>query len=617
MHPDQLLSNQLEPRSAVPGKALHKFAISLFSITLAFPIAPAFGQSANPFGSPSADKPFPAEDIQAFRGTRGFGWKDQTRSEVTARNGMVASSQPLATQAGLEILQKGGNAIDAAVAAAAVNGVVEPISTGIGGDLFAIIWSAKHQKLFALNSSGWAPKGWTPEFFKNTLGVTSVPSNGVNSAVVPGAVSGWDAMLSRFGNMTFREALEPAERIAAQGWAVGERSADEQRDSWPDPDSAQVFMPDGKKTPLYGIQSNPDLAKALRMLRNQGRDAFYKGRIARAIVDKVQSGGGVMTMEDLAEYQSDWVQPLSTNYHGFDVFELPPPGQGFAALEMLNILEVCAPRKGVNLSQMGHNDPNYWHFMIEAKKLAYSDLHRYNADPKFERVPLNRLLSKRYAERQCDKIDMNAARPADVLGNIGPGTIYLTTADRWGNMVSLVYSVFGYYGSLATVPPYGFLLNNRGGGFTLDENHPNVVAPHKRPFITIIAGFVMKDGRPKMSFGNMSGAVQAQAHAQHIVNMVDLGFNAQATTDAARFDHNQAADRVSLDEYLYDAVGSSLAAKGHDVRVRNDVGGGYQGLYFERDPLLSAPGQGNHKKPVNGIYRAGSDHRKDGQAAGY
>jgi gamma-glutamyltranspeptidase/glutathione hydrolase len=336
----------------------------------------------------------------------------------------------------------------------------------------------------------------------------------------------------------------------------------------------------------------------------------------------VKSGGGVMSMADLAEFNAEWVEPISTNYHGYDVFELPPPGQGFAVLEMLNILETCVPKLGFSLTKLGPADPTYWHLMVEAKKLAYSDLHAKNADPKFANVPVAQLTSKQHAATLCDRINPNVAGKPGITGGTEGGTIYLTTADRWGNMVSLVHSVFSVYGSRATVPPYGFVLHNRGSAFSLDPKSPNIVAPHKRPFHTIIAGFVMKDGQPLMTFGNMGGSVQPETHAQHMVNLIDLGMNVQMTTDAARFTHNQNSNTLSLEAALFNLVGAALKAKGHDVRsVNGGSVGGYQGILFTRDPRLAEPvfdaRAAREDLPVNGVYRAGSDHRKDGQAVGW
>lgn len=602
-------------RRAGTHRLFGSFAVALIALSVTLP---ASAQSPNAFGKPSSTNRFPSEDIESFRSTRTMGWKEQSRSEVLARNGIAATSQPLATAAALEILQADGNAIDAAIAAAAVQAVTEPGSTGLGGDLFAIVWSARDQKLYGLASSGWAPQAWTPNYFRNTLGVSSVPGSGINSAVVPGAVSGWAALLDRFGSKTFNSVLKPAEKLARDGWPVTERTASSfPSGGFSDSDTDALYWRNGRPPGIYSIHKNVDMANAFKLLREQGRPAFYTGAIAQAIVAKSQAMGGVMTMADLAEYQSEWLDPITVNYHGYDVHQLPPPGQGFAALEMLNIAEVCAPVKGINLANLGHMDERYWHFLIEAKKIAYSDLHRHNADPKFYNVPLTQLLSKTYAAEQCSKISMTRARAPDVRGDVGPGTVYLATADRWGNMVSLVYSVYGGFGSGVTIPPYGFQLNNRGSGFTLTTGHPNIVAPRKRPFITIIAGFITKEGQPLMAFGNMGGSTQSQAHAQHVINLIDLGFNVQATTDGARFDHSQSGNSVSLDEYHYNAMAADLRALGHTVNRSNGEAGGYQGIYFERDPSLSRVPLTNKTKPVNGVYRAGSDHRKDGMAAGF
>jgi gamma-glutamyltranspeptidase/glutathione hydrolase len=583
-------------------------------------------QSPNPFGTPSAEAPNPAAGIAAAAGSRAQGWEGQGRSEVLARHGMVATSDPLAVQAGLEILRQGGNAIDAAVAAAAVLDVTSQNDTGIGGDLFALVWVAREQKLYGLSAAGWAPAGWTPEFFRNQLGVERMPGTGVNSATVPAAVAGYDALLERFGTMGFRETFERAARIAEEGWGQAERRHADlmgsrqrlQRDA----DSNRTFLVNGEAPALYSIIRNPDLARALRLIQEQGADAFYRGPIADAIVAKMQADGGVMTHADLAEYEAEWVEPITTNYHGYDVFQLPPPGQGFAALEMLNILEVCAPEHGLVLSELGPSHPDTWHFMVEAKKLAYSDLQAYNADPRFADVPLERLLSKEYAASLCGRIDMGRAAGPVVTGGQDGGTIYLTTADRWGNMVSFVHSVFSVYGSGATVSPYGFVLHNRGSPFSLDPSSPNVVAPRKRPFHSIIAGFVMKDGQPLMTFGNMGGSVQPETHVQHMVNLIDHGMNVQMTTDAARFTHNQNSNVLSLETELFELVGPALQARGHEVRaVDGGAVGGYQGILFTRDPTLPSPSFGpesvSQDQPVNGVYRAGSDHRKDGQAAGW
>jgi gamma-glutamyltranspeptidase/glutathione hydrolase len=583
-------------------------------------------QSPNPFGQPSTDKPQPGANIKAVPGSRAQGWSAQGRSEVLARHGIVATSDPLAAEAGLEILRNGGNAVDAAVATAAVLDVTSQNDTGIGGDLFAIVWSAKDRKLYALNSGGWAPAGWTPQFFTERLKQTRVPNSGVNAATVPGAVAGYDALLKRFGTVGFKEAFERAARIADEGWGLAERRHSDLRGATnglaADADSKATFLESGAAPALYSVIRNSGLSKALRLIQAQGADAFYRGDIAKAIVAKVTGNGGVMTLEDLSEFRSEWVEPVSTKYHGYDVFELPPPGQGFAALEMLNILDVCVPKLGYSLTSLGPSDPMTWHLLVEAKKLAYSDLQAHNADPKFANVPVAKLISKEHAASLCSRIDPEHAGKPSVAGGTEGGTIYLTTADRWGNMVSLVHSVFSVYGSRATVAPYGFVLHNRGSAFSLDPKSPNLVAPHKRPFHTIIAGFVMKDGQPLMTFGNMGGSVQPETHAQHMVNLIDHGMNVQMTTDAARFTHNQSSNVLSLEKALFDLVGEALKAKGHELRsVNGGAVGGYQGILFTRDPRLAEPTfdarAAREDLPVNGVYRAGSDHRKDGQAVGW
>jgi gamma-glutamyltranspeptidase/glutathione hydrolase len=583
-------------------------------------------QSPNPFGIPSNDKPTPAAGIPAVPGSRAQGWSAQGRSEVIARHGMVATSDPLAAQAGLDILRQGGNAIDAAVATGAVLDVTSQNDTGIGGDLFALVWVAKEQKLYALNAAGRSPAGWTPEFFTSKLALKRVPNNGVNAATVPGAIDGYDELLTRFGSMTFKETFERAARIADEGWGLAERRHADLVSALnglrADPDSKQTFLNGEDAPPLYSIVRNPALAKALRLLQAEGRNAFYQGDIAEAIVSKVTANGGVMTRDDLAQYQSEWVEPIATRYHGYDVSQLPPPGQGFAALEMLNILEVCVPKLGFNLAALGPADPMSWHLMVEAKKLAYADLQAENGDPKFSTIPVAKLLSKAHAEGLCGQINPNTAGKPRVTGGTDGGTIYLTTADRWGNMVSLIHSVFSVYGSRATVGPYGFVLHNRGSAFSLDAKSPNVVAPRKQPFHSIIAGFVMKDGQPLMTFGNMGGSVQPETHAQHIINLIDHGMNVQMTTDAARFTHNQNSNVLSLETNLFNLVGAALKAKGHEIRsVDGGAVGGYQGILFTRDPRMPTPTFDRQSitqdLPVNGIYRAGSDHRKDGQAVGW
>ncbi|AMY07188.1 Putative gamma-glutamyltransferase YwrD [Luteitalea pratensis] len=602
--------------------------VAVASVVLSIGTWYATGSAQSPiaFGTPTTQVPQPGGTVHAVPGSRAQGWLAQGRSEVLARHGIVATSDPLAAQAGVEILRKGGNAIDAAVAAAAVLDVTSQNDTGIGGDLFAIVYVAHERKLYALNSAGWAPAGWTPQFFTDTLGLKAVPASGVNAATVPGAISGYDALLGRFGTMTFAETFARAARIAEEGWGQAERRHGDLlrvvAQLRADPDSTATFLQAGQAPDLYRIIRNPGLAKALRLIQKDGRDAFYRGDIASAIVAKIRAGGGVMSASDLAEFRSEWTEPIATSYHGYDVFQLPPPGQGFAALEMLNILEVCVPKLGMNLAELGPSSPMYWHLMVEAKKLAYADLHAYNADPAFADVPVARLISKSHAAELCGRIDVNRASGTAASTGVDGGTIYLSAADRWGNMVSLVHSVFSVYGSRATVPPYGFVLQNRGAAFSLNPKSPNLVAPHKRPFHTIIAGFVMKDGQPLMAFGNMGGTVQPETHAQHMVNMIDHGMNVQMTSDAARFTHAHATNVLSLEPQLFALVGAALRRKGHVVQsAPGNAVGGYQGILFTPDGTMPGPTfdkrWADEDRPVNGVYRAGSDHRKDGQAVGW
>ncbi|MBS0419727.1 MAG: gamma-glutamyltransferase [Proteobacteria bacterium] len=561
--------------------------------------------------------------FSAVRGDRTSGWLPQTRSELIARNGVVATSQPLAAAAGLEILQKGGNAFDAAVATAAVLNLVEPGSAGMGGDTFAIAWIAKEKKLVALNSSGRAPTGATPEHLAQRGFKSRMPLHGIESATVPGAVNGWDALLKRAGTLTFQETLEPAARLAEQGFGVSERI----RNDWiygatvlqKDPDSVRTYLPGGKIPTNYSVFRNPDLARALRLLQKQGKDAFYKGDIARAIVAKSKALGGTMTLEDLAQDQPTWETPITTRYKGFDVYEMPPNTQGFAVLEMLNILEVCGPKLGVDLAALGPRSPAYWHLLVEAKKLAYTDLYEFNGDPAFVQVPVDRLISKAYAAELCGRIDMQHASVPAARGDPVGGTVYLTVADRYGNMVSFIYSVYDTFGSGVTVPGYGFVLNDRGALFSLDPNSPNVIAPHKRPFHTLVPGFVMKDGRPLISFGLMGGSQQAQGHAQVLVDMLALGANPQAASDAARFTHAQATNTLSLESNLYELVGAQLKALGHKVESTNGEDmGGFQAIWYVADASVAGGGAAaGAGQPINGVYRAASDHRKDGAAMGW
>jgi gamma-glutamyltranspeptidase/glutathione hydrolase len=546
-----------------------------------------------------------------------------------AQNGMVVSSQPLAAQAGLQVLMHGGNAIDAAVATAGVLSLVEPMMVGVASDLFAVIYIAKENKVYVLNASGTAPTGatlahlhelgyhWNPANWGPSSGM---PTAGILPATVPGTVWGWQAVLQRFGRLTFKEVLEPAARYAQDGFPVSERTASDWAvpNALPlkgcctelDPDSVKVWYVNGKPPVAGEIFRNPDLARTFRLLQAQGADAFYRGEIARAIVAKSQALGGTMTLQDLANYHGEWVEPAHTQYHGYDVLELPPPAQAWAANEILNILQACMPKwvPGDTLASLGPANPQYWHVLVEAKKLAYADLYRYNADPHFATVPLTRLLSAAHAASLCAKFDPHQASAtgppsgAELKGD----TIVLSTADKDGNMVSWVNSNFSEFGSGITVPGYGFVLHNRGALFTLDPQSPNVIAPHKRPFNTLSAGFLMRDGQPVMTLTLMGGDMQAQGHAQLLVDVIDLGANVQAAADMARFRHSQVPNLLSLEAPLYDLVGGPLAAMGHTVRsISGSIVGGVQVIEVVR-PEGATP-----------YYRSGSDFRKDGQAVGW
>ncbi len=569
----------------------------------------------------------------AVRGARAEGWPAQSRSEVMVQHGMVVTSQPLAAQAGLQVLLRGGNAIDAAVATAAVLSVVEPMMVGVGGDVFAVIYVAKERKIYVLNSSGTAPSGATVAHF-NSLGyhwnpknwgpMSGMPLAGILPVTVPGAVWGWQAALKRFGKLTFKEVLEPAAGYAEKGFPVSERIAHD----WqlpnalplkncctePDPESVKTWYVNGQPPRAGQIFKNADLARTLRLLQAKGGDGFYKGDVAAAIVAKSWALGGTMTLKDLANYKGKWVEPARVQYHGFDVLELPPPAQAWAANEYLNILQACLPQwaPGETLASLGPANPKYWHLMVEAKKLAYADLYRYNADPDFVAVPLGKLLSESYAASLCGKVDPRRASMPGPEGDFAlPGdTIVLSAADGDGNMVSWVNSNFSAFGSGITVPRYGFVLHNRGSLFTLDPRSPNVIEPRKRPFNTLSAGFVMHGGEPLMTVTLMGGDMQAQGHAQWLVDVLDLGANVQAAADMARFRHFQVSNVLSLETPLYDLVGPQLAAMGHTVKsVNGEDMGGVQSIMY-----VAEPGSEAH---ADGYYRAGSDFRKDGEAVGW
>jgi gamma-glutamyltranspeptidase/glutathione hydrolase len=541
-------------------------------------------------------------------GERETGWGWQTRSPVLARNGMVATSQPLASQAGLRILQEGGNAVDAAVAAAAVLGVVEPMMTGVGGDVFAIVYRAESGELLGLNGSGRAPARATTDFFA-ARGVRGMPGGGIYSATVPGCVDGWDQLLRRAGTMGFAEVLRPAIAYAEEGFPVSEIIAGQWADSADalagDPDSARTWLPHGRAPRAGDLFANPALGRTLRLLAAEGRDAFYQGALARAVVAKADALGGWITADDLAAHTSTWVEPIHTSYRGAEVYELPPNTQGVAALQMLNILEEY------DLAALGPCAAAYWHLLVEAKKLAYADLDAHLADPAFAPVPTARLASKEYAAQQRARLDPRRAA-GRVASGIGPApraarpgagdTVYLATADRWGNMVSFINSLYGLFGSGVTVGDTGILLHNRGALFTLDPSHPNRIEPGKRPYHTLVPAFARRDGQPWLAFGVMGGDMQPQGHVQVLVNLLDFGMNVQAAGDVARCHHFQSANAVAVEAGFDPSVLQELAALGHHLVRAPGVYGGYQAV--QRDP-------------ASGAYAGASDPRKDGLAIGY
>src|SRR5580700_2582867 len=469
-----------------------------------------------------------------FAMTMKFSGQDRSycRSVVMTERGIVATSHYLASQAGAQILAEGGTAIDAAIAANAVLGVTEPMNNGIGGDLFLIYWDAKSGKLYGLNSSGWAPRGLSVEFLAKH-GITSMPGDGIHTATVPGAVEGWSQAHQRFGHLPWKELFPPAIYYAEQGYAVPEIIHDYWAEDEPKlqktSEARRVFLRGGKAPEIGSKFSNPNLAKALRLIAEQGRDAFYKGEIAQAIVSTSSAFGGTMQLDDLADFSAEWVEPISIDYRGWKIYELPPNGQGMAALEILNIMSTFQPDAG------GPQGTVELHKKIEAMKLAYADLYRYNADPRFAKVPVEGLLSKAYAAQRAALINPNKANC-----NPGPGnpatsdTVYLAAVDKEGNIASLIQSNYSGFGSGVVVNGMGFALQNRGALFVLDPGHPNVLQPRKRPFHTIIPAF-MERGDVHIGFGIMGGPNQPVAHAQFVSNFVDHGMNIQAALEAPRF----------------------------------------------------------------------------------
>jgi gamma-glutamyltranspeptidase / glutathione hydrolase len=551
-----------------------------------------------------------AEAIPGY--DRVTGMPHASRSVVHAAEGMAATSQPLATQIALDTLKAGGSAVDAAIAANAALGLMEPTGCGIGGDLFAIVWDEEQGELAGLNASGRAPALMTAGFFREQ-GLDTIPPFGPLPVSVPGAVDGWFELHGRYGRLPMKQVLAPAIAYAKRGFPVsqvvarylalsGERLGEY-------PGFTETYMPDGNMPREGEMFANPRLARTYELLAQEGRDAFYEGEIARRIDAYMREHGGLLRYEDLAAHRSEWIAPVSTNYRGWDVYELPPNGQGIAALQILNILE------GYDIAAMGFDSPEYVHTLVEAKKLAFEDRARYYADMDFADVPVERLISKEYAAERRRLIDPKRAAsrfPAGEAKLDRGDTIYLTVADREGNMVSLIQSNYRGMGSGMTPGDLGFVLQDRAELFSLDPAHPNALEPGKRPFHTIIPAFVMKDGKPYMSFGVMGGAMQPQGHAQIIVNMLDFGMNLQEAGDAARINHDGSSEPtgtvmndggvVHLENGFSASTRAALEAMGHTLGESDGSFGGYQAILRDHE---------------EGVWRGASEVRKDGQAAGY
>lgn len=533
-----------------------------------------------------------------------------SRSEVIAQHGMACTSQPLASMVAIDILKAGGNAIDAAIAANATLGLMEPTGNGMGGDLFAIVWDAKTKKLYGLNASGRSPKSLTLQWFKDN-GYESIPAYGPLPVSVPGCVDGWFELNGKFGSMKMEDILAPAIRYAREGFPVSELISYYWTRSAPFlskyPGFKEIFTIDGRGPEKGEIFKNPYLANTLEKIAKGGRDVFYKGEIARVIDQYMKENGGFLSYEDLASHKSEWVEPMATNYRGYDVWELPPNGQGIATLEMLNILEQY------DIAAMGFGSSEYLHVLTEAKKLAFEDRAKYYADTDFHDIDYNVLLSKEYGKERQRLINPNrAARRYDAGALETSNTIYLTVADQWGNMVSLIQSNYRGMGSGMTPTGLGFILQDRGELFSLDENHYNVYAPGKRPFHTIIPGFVTKDGAPFLSFGVMGGAMQPQGHAQVLINIIDFEMNVQEAGDAPRMRHEGSSQPtgeimidggvLNLEEGFSPLVRRELMGKGHKLGSSIGGYGGYQAIKWD---------------PVNKVYYGASESRKDGAAMGY
>lgn len=521
----------------------------------------------------------------------------RTRSAVRAMNGMVATSQPLASAAGLRILQQGGNAIDAAVAAAAVLCVVEPMMVSTGGDLFALVWDAKRKEIKALNASGRSPRALSIDALKK-LGFDKTPQPGIHAVTIPGAVDGWATLLDRYGTMKLSQVLQPAIEYAERGFPVTDvisaewEAGIQHKDN---ADFADTFLPDGKPPATGEISTNKNLATTLRKIAAGGRDVFYKGEIAEKIVRFSQSRGGLHTRQDFADHRSNWVEPLSTTYRGYQVYEMPPNNQGLTVLQMLNIIE------GFNVKSLDHNSAEYLHLLVEAKKLAFIDRARHIADPDFYKAPLDKLLSKEYSSELRKRIDpkhvieQTASTPRG-----GEDTIYLTVVDKDRNAVSFIQSVFSAFGSGLVAGDTGIVLHNRGAGFSFDPNNPNKIEGGKRPFHTLIPGMVFRDGKLWLSFGVMGGDMQPQGHLQVLLNMIDFGMDVQRAGEMPRFRHFDSG--LALESAIDEKVQNALKSKGHRITISAGMFGGYQAIMID---------------PKTGALFGGSDPRKDGCAMGW
>jgi gamma-glutamyltranspeptidase/glutathione hydrolase len=535
-----------------------------------------------------------------------------TRSEVISTHGMVAASQPLAAQVGIDILKKGGTAVDAAIAVNAALGLMEPTSNGIGGDLFAIVWDNKEKKMYGLNASGPAPMALTLEHFKKK-GLERVPEYGPLSWSVPGCVAGWFELHNKFGKLPMKTILEPTIKYAETGFPLSELIAYYWKRSvlrFKDYENFQkLYAPGGKLLGKGDIFKNPDLARTLRLVVQKGSDAYYKGEIAKTMVKYSERVGGFFQYDDFANFKPEWVTPLKANYRGFDVWELPPNGQGIAVLQMLNMLRTF------DLKSMGHNSSQYLHTLIEIKKIVYEDRARFYADPKFSKIPIDRLLSEEYAKERLKYYDPNRAQKEIPYGDLElehGDTIYLTVVDQDRNAVSLIQSNYGGFGSGNVPDGLGFCLQNRGSLFSLEPGHPNVIEPGKRPFHTIIPAFVTRDNQPVFSFGVMGGDMQPQGHVQVLLNIIDFGMNIQEAGDASRFHHTGSSEpdygkmtdggEIHLESGITAEVVRELKEKGHKITV--DIGGfgGYQGIWIDHE---------------RGILLGASESRKDGCAIGY